>query len=385
MRINKKYLWILLGINLVLIITGCGKKQDENKLLNNNVEAIPVEIFKACRTTLQNEMTFTATVATIDEVMIQPKVSGEVRKLYVDKGQEVTAGDLLAELDTQDFLIRLEDAEAAVKVAQAQIAATRAELDQVSSDYKRLEELNRQEIISAQQFESIKSKLRALEAQLQLAESQLERTMAMRNEAQLQLSYTRIVSPIAGLITERFISAGEIASPGKPLFKIVNLDPIKVVTHIPETILPNLKVGQPAVIYAEIDKHREFKGTIQVIGPAIDPLTRTAAVEILTSNSLHLLKPGMFCRTRLIVEERREALVLPREAIIRDGNITYVFTIDSDVASRKNIKTGIEQGGLVEVLEGIAEGSLVVVSGKENLRTGARVKIARLLEANERK
>ncbi|MCX7765240.1 MAG: efflux RND transporter periplasmic adaptor subunit, partial [Candidatus Sumerlaeia bacterium] len=363
---------------------GCGKKQDDSKLLNNNAEAIPVEIFKAVRTTLQNEMTFTGTVAAIDEVTIQPKVSGEVLKLYVDKGAEVTAGDLLAELDTRDFLIRLEDAEAAVKVAQAQIAATRAELDQVTSDYKRLEELNRQEIISAQQFESIKSKLRALEAQLKLAESQLERATALRNESQLQLSYTRIVSPIDGIITERFVSAGEIASPGKPLFKIVNLDPIKVVTHIPETILPNLKLGQLAVISAEIDKRREFTGKIQVIGPAVDPLTRTAGIEILTSNSLHLLKPGMFCRTRLIVEERQKALAVPREAISREGNITYVFTIDSDVANRRNIKIGIEQGGLVEVLEGITEGELVVVSGKENLRTGSRVKIARVLEASER-
>lgn len=401
-------LFLIICISLITF-SGCTKN---NKTISEET-VVPVKTSKVIRGPIQNVNTITGRIIGDKEINVVGKVSGRVAEVLVDVGDRVKKGDVLVKLETEELMDQLKQAEAALAAAEANLKANESgaiprQLDQARSayrqaeanylnaknDYERMKALYKEQAISKQDFDSITLKYTVAKTQYESAKEQLRLTeeSSVRNiealraqvkQAQASVDLIRtniknstITSPIDGIISNRFVDPGEMAAAGSPVVTAVNIDKVKIEINVPEAEINKLSAGQELDVTVEaISDNNTFKGTITNISPAADAQTRLFRVKLLIDNKEHTLKPGMFAQVKLITETKKDALLIPKDAIVmkKEGNIVYVVK-DNRVVQR-NVKLGITNLGYVEVLEGLSEGEEVVVTGQNLLSEGALVKI----------
>jgi RND family efflux transporter MFP subunit len=230
----------------------------------------------------------------------------------------------------------------------------------------------------------------ALQAQVHQAEAALEL-------ARIHLSYTRITSPIAGTISQRFFDPGNLAVPTHPLVTIVRMDTVKVVIYFPEDQIRFMVPGIEARLLIATYADQVFHGTIDKVSPTLDPTTRMFSAEIKVLNEKCLLRPGMFTTVTLSVDPHLNALFVPKEAVLHmeeyqenptsnQGGISqtkYIFVVKEGKAQRRKISLGHESGNVVEVREGVEKGEDVVVRGLHQLNDGDQITVVKREEAGK--
>jgi membrane fusion protein (multidrug efflux system) len=234
-------------------------------------------------------------------------------------------------------------------VAEAQLAASQQQL-------KLLKEGARQEV-----REGTQAKLKEMEAILEQ-----ERT---------RLQNSKIVAPFRGEISRKFVDAGALVSSSTPLVSLVHTETLKIVANILEKDIPLLKGGMKARVRVEAYPERIFEGRVEKINSALDLSTRTLQAEIYISNPDRSLKPGMFANVDLILLEKPQALVIPREAVLEGGSEISVFVVEEKQPVRKLITIGYEQDRMVEVLKGLKEGDQVITKGQQLIRNGSTIRV----------
>jgi membrane fusion protein (multidrug efflux system) len=295
---------------------------------------------------LSFELEALGTAGANEAVDITAKVANQVTAVRFAEGQQVRRGDVLVELDGAE--------------ARADLAVAEAALAESRSQYQRSRELYTTKVLSDQQLEQIEATFKANEARVTSARSRVGDTI--------------IRAPFAGRVGLRRVSVGSLISPGTVITTLDDTSTIKLDFTIPETFLsvvtPGLEIAARSVAYPDAS----FGGRVSSVDSRVDPATRSVTVRALLPNPQGLLKPGMFLTVRLS-RGAVDALIVPEQALVPEQGDVFVFVVADGVAEKRLVRIGQRRVGDVQIVDGLAEGELVVTEGTQKLRDGAPVRL----------
>jgi membrane fusion protein (multidrug efflux system) len=309
---------------------------------------IPVSVAEVERGAVSSYVSATSNLVAENEVMVLAEAEGRVQELLVEEGQMVRKGELLASLVRDDAQIAFD---------KAKVKATNTE-----SAYARSERLGAEGLITEEELDRTGMENRI--AQQELA------------EAKWRLDRTEIRAPFDGRITSRMITLGQHVRPADELFRVTDFEPLISRIYLPERDIIGLEEGRDVRITLKADDSVSFQGRIRQISHVVDVATGTVKLTIEAIRPPKAVRPGGFVTIDIIRETHPDALVLPREAVIRELQSAHVFVAkDDDTAERRDITLGMEEGNNVEVTSGLDAGERVVVAGQGGLKDGAALKI----------
>jgi RND family efflux transporter MFP subunit len=300
-------LFIALFLSVVLII-GCSQEDAEKE------EKIPVETQKMALGSVVQSITYNGDITAEFEVKVFSKIPDRIEKFYVDEGDYVVQGAPIARITATTI-------EQAYKQTEAALTAARAQESNVKLEFERAQRLSRENAMSQQQFDAIKTQYEAVQSQALQAEAALK-------SAQSQFGDATITAPIAGIIGERYVEAGDMANPAMPIVRIVQMEKVKIEFSATEEDLGKLEVGQLALVRVKSYPDTVFTGKVFKISPVLDPLTRMADVEVLIKNPGYELKPGMYAEIEVRTGEIKDVLVVPRFATIESTTLEHINVED---------------------------------------------------------
>ena len=310
------------------------------------------------------------------EVEVMSRISGRLQQVLVDRGEAVEAGQLLAVVDDVDLQQQIHRAEAAIAVARAGVSREQATSRNLLIQVERYRDLYREALISTQEMEELESRVSVAQAQLELARAQVQQAEASLRELRVQQEQTRIYSPLEGFVGTRYLDPGALVSPSVSILSVLNLNRLKTVVPVSERAIQQVRVGLPAEITVDAYPDQIHKGTLTRITPFLNPETRSVDVEIEIANPNHRLKPGMFARVQIDARIPREALSIPRSALLTRGSQKGVYLLNEDMTTVfQSIQIGQIKGDVVEVLAGLKEGDRIVSAGAQNLNEGDLVRL----------
>lgn len=351
MSMSRAYSFALLLFMLVygLSVTGCNDAQSKGNGDDEDEPAIviPVEVGEVATGNIAAYFTGTATLEAEEEAVVISKAGGIVQRIFVEEGQYVRRGQVLAQLDSE---------QATLEVAQLE-----ANLRRLENHFNRNKELFDKQLISEESFDQIKFDYEAQKAGLDLRK--------------LQVGYAQITAPISGVISERMIKVGNLVPPNQGAFRVTDFNPLHALVFVPERELSKLRVGQRTMLMVDALPEESFEGRIRRISPIIDAGTGTFKVTVEVKNSKQTLKPGMLARVNITYDVHENALLIPKEAVVQEDAESTVFTVRGDTVYRKVVQTGYTDAGAVEILAGLDLGERVVTTGQSSLKDSTRVEV----------
>ncbi len=362
-----------------LLFSGCSAKPEAEV-----APTVTVQVDAAEKEAIQRKVIADATLYPLDQAAIVPKVTSPVAKFFVDKGSHVKKGQLLAELENQDLTAAREKSQGGYAQAEA---TYQMEVQKTAQDAKLAKEtldaaqkfydgrvaMLKEGAVSQKDVEDAAVALTTAKNQydlaqkasdLKVAEGALNAAKGDTANAEAQLSYTRITSPIDGVITDRPIYPGETAPVGSPILTVMNTSQVIARAHIAQSEAARLKAGDPATI-SEPGQSPPVKGKVTLVSPALDANSTTVEVWVQTPNPGGRLRPGSSVQVTMVGETVPNAIVVPKAALLTapDGSIT-VFTLDTDnVPHRKKVKVGILDAQDAQITDGLTGGERVVTVG----------------------
>lgn len=369
----------LVGWQVAVRMTGPGASTIKAK----GPRAVPVMLEPVRTMNLQHVAEFTGTLESSARFTVAPKIPGRIESLYVDIGDQVANGQLLAELDSNEYALQVGEAKAALEVARATVIETQSALDVAERDMRRSKDLRTKNAVSQSELDQALAEFDSSRARLQVAQAQVRQKEAALEAARVRLDYTRIHARWDGadthrLVGERFVDEGDMVDSNDPIVSVVALDELRAVINVIERDFPYVHAGQPAEIAADAYPDRTFSGTVSRVAPVLQESSRQARVEIVVPNEERLLAPGMFVRARLRFEERQDATAVPQAALARRENSQGVFLAVDNASTARFVpfSPGISQNGWVEVLGDARtdlSGGRVVTLGKHLLEDGSAI------------
>ena len=348
----------------VAVISSC-RPQKKEEAASETFGTAPVKVFKVKRQRISEKLFYTGTLEAWQKINITPDTGGKIARIYVNEGDRVAKGQVLAELDTQAIELQLKQAEAALAVAQARYNDSWTNLD-------RMERLYKEKAVSDQQYEQIRLAFEASKAQL-------EQAQAAVNLAKHSLNVAIMQAPFSGIIASKNADVGDVINPMMGSFSatsgvltLVDFSRIKIRVDVSPSDIIWVKKGQPAVLSVPSLPGQEFRGTIQVVNLAADPLTKKFGVEVAVANPDLALRPGTFGEIVLEISSHEDALVVPQKAILSNK---YLFIVEDGKAVRREVALGLQNSTMVEITNGLTEGDQVIIEGNFGLEDGAAVEI----------
>jgi HlyD family secretion protein len=404
---SSQYAAIFLATLPLLLLLSCSKDSGDKEA------AVPVQIVTVQKETIQRTVTADAILFPLQQAAITPKISAPVKAFYVKRGSLVHKGQLLAVLENSDLAAAAQENKGSYDQAQAVYETTTdadlpQEVQKAQLDTQAAKELlnaqqkifnSRQELFqqgamprkeldqagvdltsARDQYETAQQHLDTLmkigkRQQLKAAAGQLESAKGKYLGATAQLSYSEIRSPIDGVVADRPLFPGEMASAGVPLLTVMDISQVIARAHIPQPEAALLKIGDKAAI-AMPGEESPFEGKITVVSPALDPNSTTVEIWVQAQNSEQRLKPGTSVRLSMLAQTIPNALIIPAPALLtaQDG-ATSVMKVSSDNhAHQTKIKVGVRQGDAVQVIEGLQASDRIVASGAFGLPDNTKIK-----------
>jgi HlyD family secretion protein len=364
------------------LISGCGSKSGE-------VEAAPtvtVQVDAAEKGTIQRKIVTDAVLYPRDQAAIVPKVASYVKKWNVDKGSHVKPGELLGELENQDLAGAAQKSQGGYAQAQVtyemqvqksaqDLKFAKQTLDSAQKLYDSRTALYKEGAVSAKDLDDASIALAQAKNQydltqkqydLKTAEAAVKAAQGDTQNADATLGYTKITSPINGVVTDRPYYPGETPATGSPVITVMDLSAVVARAHIAQMEAANLKVGDPATMTVP-GTAIQVKGKVSLVSPAVDPNSTTVEVWVEAPNPKESLRPGMSVRVSMVAQTIKDTVVIPQAALLTSPEgATSVIILDSDnKPSKKKVKVGIRDDELrtVQVADGLAGGERVVTIG----------------------
>ncbi len=387
---------------------GCSGKKAKPAEPAITVEAATIE-----PKTIQEVVSAEAVLYPLNQAVIVPKITAPIRKFYVQRGSRVRAGQVLAVLENKDLVAAVEEtkgtygqAQAAyststavnlpqqIQAAQLNEKATRQALDAAQQVYESREKLykagaiarnllNQSQVSYVQarnDYELAVTRRKALEAigrkeQLKAAKGQLQAARGKYQGAVAQLDYSEIRSPINGVVTDRPLYEGELATAGTPMMTVMNLTRVVARAYLSPQQAAGLRVGDAASISAG-NPTQSIPGKVRIVSPALDPQSTTVQVWVEAANPGDRLRPGDTVEVSIVARTVPNALVVPAAAVLTaaDGSTSLMVVGADGRAHQVSVKTGLRQGDEVQITSGLHPGQLVVTTGAYGLPEGARVR-----------
>ena len=330
---------------------------------------------------IREEIEITGALKPKEQVDVTAQVTGRVTNLTLQVGDFVKQGQLIAQLEDAELAQQVRRAEAAQAIVRANQQQRQAELANAKADVERAQKLLEAGLLSRQEYETKMTAFRVIESQIALTGAQADQALAERRELQLRMQQMRIVSPMSGYVAQRFVDVGAVVGPATPVVRVVNLSTLVTVANVPETQVSKLRVRSRAVVNVDAFGERAFEGRIARIAPVLDPATRSASVEVEIPNASGALKAEMFARVKLDLGVERQALLIPRDALVYRGQQPGVYVVASRRPEFRSIETGATQGQQIEVLSNLAAGTKIVNRGAAMLTEGDQIRVVEEKEA----
>jgi RND family efflux transporter MFP subunit len=306
-------------------------------------------------------------------VTVVPRAAGRLQEISVRLGDRVTRGQRIAKIEDYELIEQVKQAEAAQEVSQATIRQREADLKLAETNVVRSRDLFERKILPRQTLDDNEARYLAAVAQLDLARAQQTQSKARLDELQITLGNTVITSPVNRFVARRNVDPGAFVSQNAPVVDVVDITRVRLVANIVERDLKRLQAGNPTEVQVDAFPGETFKGRIARVSPVLDPTTRTAPIEIEIPNPDYRLLPGMYARVGINTGSRKEALVVPTNALVDLGGRRGVFVPRNDTAVFRIVQVGLEQPAISEVLGGLVENEQVITTGSAALRDGDRI------------
>jgi multidrug efflux pump subunit AcrA (membrane-fusion protein) len=359
-------------ILLLLVGVGCGAPVQESETAGG--ASTPVDVATVRVTALEEQLAAVGTVRARNEVVVAARLLSYVRSMPVREGDAVSAGQTLVTLDDRELRSAVEsarasqsEAESAILVAEQGISAARSQLHLAELTHTRYADLLAQESVSQQEFDVAEARLASAKTALASAESGKKQAEAKRAQAdaasvraEVALGYAVITAPIAGVVTERMVDPGALASPGAPLLRIEQVGSYHLEVSAPESRRHRLGVGQ--VVPLEIDALKEqgrLEGPITEIVPAVDARSRTFTVKVALPDASEV-RSGQYGRA-FLPGDTREALLVPGSAVVERGQLRFVTVVQDGHARRRAVTLGERRDSHYEALSGLQSGDRVIL------------------------
>ena len=336
-----------------------------------------VDLAAVHRASLVEHVTIVGNLIGAATVEVVPKVSGRLQSVLVRLGDPVRRGQALAHVEDEEVREQVKQAEASFAVAAATVRQREADLKFSDTNLDRSRSLYDRQLLPKQTLDDAEARQQSSSAQLELARAQFAQARSRLEELRIVMTHTTVVSPVNGFIGRRMLDPGAFVGPNSPVFSVVDIHLVRLVANVVEKDLSRIAAGLSTEVEVDAFPKEIFHGRIARIAPVLDPATRTAEMEVEIPNAGFRLKPGMYARVRFVVDQRKNAVVVPRNAVVDLGGQRGVFVTKPDNSVKFQIvKTGLEEQELVEIVDGVAEGTQVVTTGAGALRDGDRVLLA---------
>lgn len=340
--------------------------------------ATTVRIQTVGRADIDEVLTYVADLQPYAEVRLYSPLADRILSFPWEDGDEIRRGQRVA-------LIRKEGLDKGVEQMAAQVDGLDAQLRHLEGELARSKDLLAAGVITRQTFDQVQASYESTKAQRRALE-------ASRAQLEVSAGNAVITAPISGVIAEKALQVGDMASPQVPLCRILTIDRLEAVLRLVEADVPRVTLGQPVRLHLDAFPDRTFDGAVTAILPYLDPATRTNGVKVTLDNPIdpatgkRLLKPGMFGRAEILLGRKEQVVVAPEHALLLDNQILSAqksaerlrkaFVVDADgIAHRRVVRLGARSGSQVEILDGLSSGERLVVRGHHGLKDGATVKI----------
>jgi multidrug efflux pump subunit AcrA (membrane-fusion protein) len=408
----------LAPLALLVILCGCAKVKEKE-----SEPVVPVQVADVRSEPIQRVITAEGILRAFDQSAVTPKISAPVSRFYVNRGDHVRKGQLLAILENRDLAASVVDAKGSYEQAAAnyrnissaivpdEIVKARSDVEafqqQVDAAKKLLdnrEQLQKEGALSRKlvdeavvayaqaksQYDTARKHLESVQnvgrhEEVKGAGGQLESAKGKFEAAQAQLSYSEVRSLISGVVADRAVYAGEMAAAGTPLVTIVDVSSVIARMNIPQQQAAYLRVGQAARVVAT-DSSVETSGKISVISPAVDPQSTTVEVWVQAPNPGERLRPGGTVHITIAAETIQSAVVVPPAALLPtdEGGVALMVVGPDSIAQQHKVEVGIRTAEKVQILSGAEPGQKVVVAGGVGLQNGAKVSVEKPGQAGEK-
>lgn len=326
------------------------------------------------------------------------EVSGRVKRVYVEEGQQVVKGQVLAELNATDYR---HGYEAALGVADAARATqskaqnglrpeeseqVRIALERAQDEYRRMKFLYDRKSLDANDFRQFEAAYQTAKQNYEMArkgtrtedravaEAQTRTSIAQMQDAKSHLDKCRLVAPISGFIGMKHVNVGDFVAAGTPVLSVLDLDVAKVRVAVPEAEIGKIHAGSSVTVTIPSLTGSSFQGTVDALGMTADPLSRTYTVKIAVANRDHLLRDGMVSQARIFGSERVHVLTVPGSAVVRDAHgvaNVYVYSSSRRMVFARRVETDEFMENEIVIKSGLAVSDQVAIAGQQNLREGS--------------
>lgn len=354
---NRTFISFLVLSSLALLAACSGERQPTAQAPQTlrNVSLIEVQ-----KRNVPDLLQAVGTVRAVQTSTLAAQMMGNITQIRVREGDHVQRGQVLATIDESQPRAALDRATAAQSASRQQLAASETDLALAESTLKRFQTLYERKSVSPQEFDEVKARRDAAFARRDMASADLAQAKAALAQAQTMLSYTSIRAPFDGIVTEKKIDSGVLASPGMPLFTVEDVRRYRLEASVNETDLAYVRIGQSVPVLVDALGDTEFKGRIVEIVPAADPGSRSFLIKVeLTPDTR--LRSGLFGHAEF-TRGQRESMLVPRTAIVDRGQLQAVFILDQNqIAALHYVTLGKPVKDQVEVLAGLQPGDRLVV------------------------
>ena len=338
---------IFLG-SVCVSTSGCGGQDASAQEESVSATRLPVVVTTASVADLAIRYATTATIEADSEAPVLARVAGEISEVYVEEGDFVEQGQILASLDGDRLRLQARKAH--------------ADFERATREYERLQQLHARDLVST--------------AALDNAQFDLNTLKAAYERSQLEYSYTNVRATIAGVVSARIVKVGTHVSEGSPLFQITETSRLIAYLNIPQTELAKFSPGDPTTISVDAFPAAQFRGEIARLSPTIDAINGTFRATVYIDNQEGRIAPGMFGHFSITYETHDDALVIPESAVLLEDDRAVVYVVKQGMAVQRRVEIGIAAEGMQEITAGLAENDPVVLQGQARLSDGTPVLIA---------
>lgn len=363
-------------------------------------QVVDVTSVAALTRNLQRSVEVVGSLAADEEVVVSAQVAGELSQLNVDFGSYVAQGQVIAVIDQRDAKLKVEQAEATLKQTlarlgmkegekfdphqNADVRVAKASLDWAQMDLDRNSKLIENGDISRSIYDQAMTQHNLAKARYQAALDSVNQQLAIVEQQRSALSLAKkavtdtvVRSPISGAVKEKLSNRGSYLAVGGKIVTLVKINPLRLRADIPESSSAAVSKGQTMTLTVEALAGRTFSGRVVRISPSLNEQTRALTVEAEVSNSGNLLRPGMFAKSQLITAKNSSAILIPAKAVLSAAGLSKVFVIENGKAVERIVKTGVTDGDLIEIVEGVKDGEVVAASNLDKLQTGTIVTVGK--------
>ena len=373
-----------------------GPKPDAENREKAASAGTPASVARVERRNMGSTLTIAGAFKPFQDVDVHAKVSGYIRKIYVDVGDRVKDGQTLAVLEVPELAAQLSGAEAAARAAHEQVRRAEGDLQRAQSSqsaahsaYVRLKQAadSRAGLVAQQEVDDSQAKdlegaaqVASAQAELSSAKQQLEVAQANQKQYAALSDYTRITAPFAGVVTVRYADTGALIASGTsnstqsmPLVRLAQTSVLRLVLPIPESIAARFASARRLRVHVQA-LNKDFDGKVSRFADSLNQQTRTMETEIDFENHANTLMPGMYAQAYLSHDEKKNVLTVPLEAVQRNGDQSIVLAVNpQNVVEERHVQLGQEDGLYTEVLSGLHEGEMVIVGNPSEFRPGQKI------------